>query len=138
MTEARARVFEFHVNTDRDWTSRSALGGSALERDQAWTPEHLVLAGLSRCTLKSLEYHAKRADVDATATVSAHGTVTRRDEDGRFAFVEITVALDLTVEPRPDPDATRELIQKAERDCFVGASLTAKPLYTWTIDGEEL
>ena len=138
MTEARARVFEFHVDTDRDWASRSALGGADLPRDEAWTPEHLVLAGLSRCTLTSLEYHAKRAGVEATAAVSAHGKVTRREEDGRFAFVEIAVALDLTVEPRPEPDALQALIEKAQRDCFVGASLTAKPLYTWTIDGEEL
>jgi organic hydroperoxide reductase OsmC/OhrA len=138
MSEARARVFEFQVDTDRDWNAQSERGGSALHREEAWTPEHLVLAALSRCTLTSLEYHAKRAGVEATAAVSAHGTVTRREEDGRFAFVEIAVALDLTVEPRPEPDAIRELIQKAERDCFVGASLTAKPLYTWTIDGEEL
>ena len=138
MTEARARVFEFHVDTDRGWTSRSELGGSPLERDAVWTPEHLVLAGLSRCTLTSLEYHAKRAGVEATAAVSAHGTVTRREDDGRFAFVEIAVAIDLTVEPRPEPDALRNLVQKAQRDCFVGASLTAKPAYTWTIDGEEL
>jgi organic hydroperoxide reductase OsmC/OhrA len=97
-----------------------------------------VLAGLSRCTLTSLEYHAKRAGVEATADVSARGKVTRRKEDGCFAFVEIAVALDLTVEPRPAPDTLRELVQKAQRDCFVGASLTAKPAYTWTIDGEEL
>src|SRR5258708_29725235 len=109
MTEARARVFEFHVETDRGWTSRSALGGADLPRDAGWTPEHLLLAGLSRCALTSLEYHAKRAGVEATAAVSAHGTVTRREEDGRFAFVEITVALDLTVEPRPDPDALHHL-----------------------------
>ena len=138
MTEARARVFEFHVDTDSGWTSRSALGGADLPRDAAWTPEHLVLAGLSRCTLTSLEYHAKRAGLEATAAVRAHGTVTRREEDGRFAFVEIAVTLDLTVEPRPEPDTLRDLIEKAERDCFVGASLTAEPLYTWTIEGEEL
>ncbi len=137
MTEARARVFEYHVET-RGWTSRSELGGAPLEREKAWTPEHLVLAGLSRCTLTSLEYHAKRAGVEATAAVNAHGRVTRREEDGRFAFVEITVLLDLTVEPRPEPGALRDLVQKAQRDCFVGASLTAKPTYTWTIDGEEL
>lgn len=138
MSEARARVFEFQVETDREWSARSDRGGDVLRRDEAWTPEHLVLAALSRCTLTSLEYHAKRAGVQATAAVTAHGTVTRRDEDGRFAFVAIEVALDLSAEPRPEPGAIRELIQKAERDCFVGASLTAKPLYTWTIDGEEL
>jgi len=131
-------VFEYRVDTDRAWTSRSGLGGSPLAREAEWTPEHLVLAGLSRCTLTSLEYHAKRAGVEATAAVTVHGTVTRREEDGRFAFVEISVALDLTVEPRPEPDALGELVQKAQRDCFVGASLTAKPTYTWTIDGEEL
>jgi organic hydroperoxide reductase OsmC/OhrA len=138
MPEARARVFEYQVETDRDWTSRSDLGGSYLEREVAWSPEHLVLAGLSRCTLTSLEYHAKRAGVAATAAVSAHGKVTRREGDGSFAFVEIAVALDLTVEPRPEPDTLRELVHKAQRDCFVGASLTATPAYTWTIDGEEL
>jgi organic hydroperoxide reductase OsmC/OhrA len=137
MPEQRARVFEYRVETDRDWTSRSELGGSTLHREEAWSPEHLVLAGLSRCTLTSLEYHAKRAGVEATAAVSAHGTVTRREDDERFAFVEVSVALDVTVEPRPESDALRQLVQKAERDCFVGASLTAKPSYTWTIDGEE-
>ncbi len=138
MADARARVFEFRVETDRDWRARSERGGSALPRDEAWTPEHLVLAALSCCTLTSLEYHAKRAGVEATAAVSAYGKVTRREADGRFAFVEVTVALELTVEPRPEPPALKDLLEKAERDCFVGASLTAKPVYSWTIEGEEI
>ena len=62
--------------------------------------------------------------------------MTQRDTDGRYAFVRIKVELDVTVEPRP-PNV-RELIAKAERDCFVGASLTAKPRYRWTVNGEEL
>jgi organic hydroperoxide reductase OsmC/OhrA len=138
MAEARARVFEFEVATDRDWTARSERGGSALQRDAAWTPEHLTLAALSRCTLTSLEYHAKRAGVHAQASARSRGTVTRRESDGRFAFVAITVAFELEVDPRPDPAALRKLLDNAERDCFVGASLTAEPHYTWTIDGEEL
>jgi hypothetical protein len=32
----------------------------------------------------------------------------------------------------------RDLIAKGERDCFVGASLTAKPTYRWTVNGEEI
>jgi len=90
-------VFEYRVDTDRAWASRSGLGGSPLAREAEWTPEHLVLAGLSRCTLTSLEYHAKRAGVEATAAVTAHGTVTRREDDGRFAFVDVSVALDAGV-----------------------------------------
>ena len=131
-------MFEYRVSTDEDWTATSDLGGSPIPRDDAWTPEHLVLAGLSRCTLTSLEYHAKRAGVTVTASAEAHGAVTRREEDGRFAFVAISVAFDASVSPRLEADALRELIANAERDCFVGASLTAKPTYTWRVDGEEL
>ena len=35
-------------------------------------------------------------------------------------------------------DALAELLAKAERDCFVGASLTAKPSYRWTVNGAAL
>jgi uncharacterized OsmC-like protein len=138
VAEVRARVFEYRVSTDPDWTVHSDRGGSTIARDDGWTPEHLVLAGLTRCTLTSLEYHAKRAGVAVTATADAHGSVTRRDEDGRFAFVEISVAFDVSLEPRLEDDALRTLIESAERDCFVGASLTVTPAYTWTVDGEEL
>ena len=138
MAEPRARVFEYAVSTDTDWTAHSSRGGSTIGRDEAWTPEHLVLAGLARCTLTSLEYHAKRAGVAVTASSEAHAAVTRRDEDGRFAFVEISVAFDVSVEPRLEDGALRNLIASAERDCFVGASLTVKPTYTWNVDGEGL
>jgi uncharacterized OsmC-like protein len=138
VAEARARVFEYRVSTEPDWTIHSDRGGSTIPRDDAWTPEHLVLAGLARCTLTSLEYHAKRAGVAVSATAEAHGSVTRREEDGRFAFVEISVGFDVSLDPPQHGDALRSLIASAERDCFVGASLTAKPAYTWRVEGEEL
>jgi hypothetical protein len=62
--------------------------------------------------------------------------VTQRDKDGRYAFVRIKVDLDVALDPAP-PNV-RELISKAERDCFVGASLTARPRYHWTVNGAEL
>ena len=43
----------------------------------------------------------------------------------------IDVAIDAQLEPRADD--TDDLIAKAERDCFVGASLTIKPEYTWRV-----
>jgi hypothetical protein len=46
------------------------------------------------------------------------------------------VRADVTISPAP-PDL-RELLAKAERDCFVGASLTVAPLYAWTVNGEEV
>ncbi len=138
MAEPRARVFEYRVTTDAEWTAHSDRGDAVIAREKEWTPEHLLLASLTRCTLTSLEYHARRAQVTFTSTADAHATVTRRDEDGRFAVVAVSVAFDVSFEPRPDRDLLQDLLENAERDCFVGASLTAKPIYTWNVNGEEL
>ncbi len=62
--------------------------------------------------------------------------MTRREEDGRYAFVEIGIHADVTLTPAPAN--VRELLAKAERDCFVGASLTVEPRYSWTVNGEEV
>ena len=136
---ARARIFSYDVALDREWAARSTLGGTTIpNEEEEWTPEHLVLAGLCRCILTSFRYHARRAALEPAAGSSAHGIVTRREEDGRFAFVEIRVDLNVVLEAPPSPDDLREIIMKGERDCFVGTSLTAKPDYNWTVNGEEL
>ena len=136
---ARAHTFSSDVVLDREWAARSTLGGIAIpNEEEEWTPEHLVLAGLCRCILTSFRYHARRAELEPVASASAHGIVTRQEEDGRFAFVEIRVALDVMLDVPPSANDLREIIMKGERDCFVGASLTAKPGYNWTVNGEEL
>jgi organic hydroperoxide reductase OsmC/OhrA len=132
----RAKTFSYAVSLDRDWTGTSDRGGSPLPDEQGWTPEHLLLAGLARCTLTSLRYHARLAGIAATGAADARGRVTRRQEDERYAFVELDVELDVSFEPSPQD--VRELLAKAERDCFVGASLTAAPRYSWIVDGEEI
>ena len=111
----------------------SADGAAKLELGAEWKPEHLVLAGLVRCTLESLRFHASRVGVDFVTSATATATVTRRESDERYAFAEITVDFELELDPQPDD--VSELLAKAERDCFVGASLTAKPTYRWRVNG---
>ncbi len=132
----QAKTFSYAVSLDRAGAATSDEGGSALPIEEAWTPEHLLLAGLARCTLTSLAYHARRIGVESGGSASAGGEVTQRTTDGRYAFIRIRVDLDVTIEPAPQN--VRELLSKAERDCFVGASLTAKPRYRWTVNGEEI
>ena len=137
MSTTRARVFEYDVSLDRGWAARSGLGGSVIaDEGEEWTPEHLLLASLARCTLTSFRYHARRAGLEPATSARAHGMVTRREEDGRFALVEADVEIDVALEAAPDADVLRELVAKGERDCFVGASLTVKPAYRWTVNGE--
>ena len=131
-------MFTYDVALDGAWTATSPLGGTTIRNEEReWSPEHLVLTGLCRCVLTSFRYHARRAGHEPVSSGKAHGVVTRREEDGRFAFVEIRLDLETSVEPSPDADALRALIAKGERDCFIGASLTIKPDYYWTVNGED-
>jgi uncharacterized OsmC-like protein len=132
------RVYEFDVAVDQDGTATSGRGGPAIVKDEEWWAEHLVLAGLLRCTLASLGYAARKANVDVVARGRAHGTVAKRDTDGRYAFVDIESSFELEVAPPPDPEALATMLEKTERGCFVGNSLTAKPRYRWKVNDEDV
>ena len=135
----RARSFTYGISLDRDWVATSDRGGSPLPSEEdAWTPEHLLLAALIRCTLTSFRHHARRAGYEPASRGSVEGVVTRREADGRFAVVETRVDLAVSFDSAPPQDEVRALIEKGERDCFVGASLIAKPDYHWTVNGEDL
>jgi organic hydroperoxide reductase OsmC/OhrA len=129
-----AKTFEYAAALDRDGSL--VADGSELEPGDAWTPEHLVLAGLMRCTLKSLRHHAEGVGVSVSGSAAAEAVVTKREDDGRYAFVEVEVGLDVRLDPTPESPALTELLDLAERDCFVGASLTAPPRYEWRVNGE--
>jgi organic hydroperoxide reductase OsmC/OhrA len=135
---ARTRVLQFDITVDRSGNARSALGGSPIPREPEWWAEHLVLAGLVRCTLASLDYSARRAGVTVVSSGSAHGVVTKRDQDGLHAFVEIETTLEVEVEPVLDDDGLRGLLARAEHGCFVSNSLIARPRHRWIVNGEEV
>ena len=130
----KAKEFRYAIGLDR--TGRiTADGQSPLELDAAWTPEHLVLAGLVRCTLQSLRFHAAPLEIDFVADGSAAAVITRRSNDGRYGFVEIDVELNLELDPAPPGEELAALLAKAERDCFIGASLKPSPRYRWSVNG---
>jgi organic hydroperoxide reductase OsmC/OhrA len=134
----RPRVLQFDITIDRSGDAHSALGGSSLPREAEWWAEHLVLAGLVRCTLASLDYSARRAGVEVVSSGSAHGVVTKRADDGLHAFVEIETTLDVQVTPALDDDGLRGLLARAEHGCFVSNSLTARPTHRWIVNGEQI
>ncbi len=134
---AKAKEFRYAIGLDR--TGRVTADGRApLDLDAAWTPEHLVLAGLVRCTLQSLRFHAAPLGIDFVANGSASALITRRPDDGRYGFVEIDVKLDLELDPAPPGEELAALLAKAERDCFIGASLKPSPSYSWRVNGAAL
>ena len=130
-------MLEFDVSVDAGGTARSGAGGEAIAVVDGWLAEHLVLAGLVRCMLASLAHAAKRAELDVEARGSAQGTITKRG-DGLYAFVEIEARYEVDLTPAPSGEALAELLERAERGCFVGNSLAARPRYRWTVNGERV
>jgi len=126
----KAKVLEYAVEVDRG--GRMTIpGGAQITPGEGWSPDHMLLAALVRCSIDSLAYHARRAGHNVTASGEAFGKVTKRAGDGRYALVEIDVSVHAQLSPRATD--TAQLTEKAERDCFVGASLTIEPTYTWHV-----
>jgi organic hydroperoxide reductase OsmC/OhrA len=129
---AEGKEFRYAVDL-REGGALRTEDGTALDAGPAWSPEHLLLAALVRCSLKSLAYHAARAGI---AVEQAHGSTralfAKRKSDGRYAATELEVDLDVRLSPQPGERELAELLGKAERDCFIGASLTVHPTYRWT------
>jgi organic hydroperoxide reductase OsmC/OhrA len=101
--------------------------------DDRWSPEQLFLAGLASCTMISFLAHAEHKGVDVTGyRAEIGGTVMRRVEDGRYAFVHVHQRPIVTV-AAGQAERARELIGKAERDCFISASTTAEVQNDWDI-----
>lgn len=110
--------------------------GVRLEAGPEWSPEHLLLAALVRCSLKSLRYHAERRRIELGATSGrARTLVTKPEGSDRYALVETDVELVVQVAPEPEADALADLLAIAERDCFIGSSLAARPSYRWIVNG---
>ncbi len=130
MSPAQPKTFHYAVELDRGGRL-SVAGGASIEQLEGWSPDHLLLAALTRCSIESLGYHARRAGHELQASGFAEGTVTRRHGDGRYAFVEINCRIDAQLTPRTNE--VDDLLAKAERDCFVSASLTIEPTFEWRI-----
>jgi uncharacterized OsmC-like protein len=125
----RAKELRYAVDLTADGELRDE-NGVVLDVPAEWSPEHLLLAALVRCSLKGVEVRS--------AAGSSRTLVTQRETDGRYALVETEADLAVELAPEPEPDTLSELLALAERDCWVGSSLTAKPSYRWVVNGRTI
>jgi organic hydroperoxide reductase OsmC/OhrA len=125
-----AKVLEYAIELDN--AGRMTIpGGGQFVPPEGWSADHMLLAALVRCSIDAFSYHARRAGHEVAASGEAQGTVTRSGADDRYRFVEIDVRINAQLTPRTND--VDDLIARAERDCFVGASLALKPEYEWHV-----
>ena len=130
----RAKHFDYWVTLDEEGLSAD---GEALELENA-KAEHLLLAGLARCSISSLLYFARQRNVEVEATAYVSGTVTRREQDDRYGFTNIECRMDIQLENGLSDEDLRALLESAEWGCFVSASLNPAPRYRWRVNGRDL
>jgi organic hydroperoxide reductase OsmC/OhrA len=99
----------------------------------SWSPEHLFLGALESCTMLSFLAHCEHNDLDVLEyAAAATGSIERRSEDRRYAFTSVDVVVSVRMAPG-HAGAASALTGKAERDCFITASTTARIETDWRI-----
>jgi organic hydroperoxide reductase OsmC/OhrA len=132
----RAKHFEYWINLDEG--GALSADGQPIDLGEAVSAEHLLLAGLARCSLSSLAHFAGQRKLEVHGSAYASGTVTRRAEDDRYGFTDIECRMDIRLEGDLAEDDLRTLLESAEWGCFVGASLNPAPRYKWRVNGRDL
>lgn len=132
----RAKHFDYWISLDEG--GALSADGDPVTIEGEVGAEHLLLAALARCSISSLEHFARQKDLQVRASAYASGTVTRREENDRYGFVNIECKLDVQLDGELADDQLRTLLESAEWGCFIGASLTPAPRYSWRVNGRNL
>ena len=118
----REKQIPYAVTLERDG-SIAAEGNEPIRFEEEWTPEHLLLAALARCCVGAFRIHANRHSLELV---------------GSWGFLELECRAEIQLLPQPDEEVLQEVIEKAERGCFIGGSLRPEPVYAWTVNGREV
>jgi organic hydroperoxide reductase OsmC/OhrA len=132
----RAKHFDYWISLDEGGSLTA--DGNPVQIGGDVSAEHLLLTALARCSISSLEHFARQKGIEVTASAYASGTVTRREEEDRYGFVDIQCKLDARLDPEPPADELRPLLESAEWGCFIGASIKPAPKYAWRVNGRDL
>lgn len=87
-----------------------------------WSPEHLLVAGAASCFALTLAGIAQRREIPLhDVAVGGVGHMTRR-ADGRFGFVVVELAVEITTEEGFEENA-RRAARAAESGCLIAQAL---------------
>jgi peroxiredoxin-like protein len=91
----------------------------------AWSPEQLLLAAVASCFLLTFRAVAQHSHLDlVSVSIETEGVVDR--VDARTRFTEIVLRPRVVVPGGADTHRVRRALEKAEANCIVTASLTAR------------
>jgi len=90
-----------------------------------WTPEHFFVAGVVSCFVSTFSGISEASKFRfASLEVDAEGVLEKLPEGWRFTEVKLHPTLKIAGEQ--DRDRGRKLLEKAEQNCIVARSITAR------------
>lgn len=88
-----------------------------------WTPEDMFVASVNSCVMMTFLAYAQHKGLEfVTYESEAEGLL--ENVDGRYQFTEISLHPHITVKSLEDSDRAREILDSAQRGCFVSNSIT--------------
>jgi peroxiredoxin-like protein len=90
-----------------------------------WTPEELLVGSLNTCIMLTFLSLAQARGLTLAAYESeAEGLL--ENVEGKFRITEVTVRPHVTVKREAELDRARELMERAEGECFISNSIKSK------------
>jgi peroxiredoxin-like protein len=129
----------FRYKAKTTWTSARRGSLSAVEKSNivvgsppefkgepdVWTPEELLVGSLNTCIMLTfLSLAQGRGLTPAAYESEAEGLL--ENVEGRFRITEVTVRPRITVKQEAELERARELMERAEGECFISNSIKAK------------
>jgi organic hydroperoxide reductase OsmC/OhrA len=135
--QTRPKVFHYDVRTR--WTERrrgvlAAQGKPALEvasppefkgHPGVWTPEDLLVAAVSACTMTTFLSFAERRDIGLVA-YECDATGTLEMVEGKFRFSRVVLRPRIVVARQEDIPRALTAFHDAEAACLIANSLLTK------------
>ncbi len=141
-TRPTVRPKEFHFPLVVDWVGARRVSARVEGKEPvevcpppvfrgddptAWSAEDLLVAAAASCLAVTFTGIAERAGLEYEKLAVAGDGVCGRRPDGRFGFTRLTLRVEL--ETPADVAEARGLVEQAEANCLVAASLDV-PLET--------
>jgi peroxiredoxin-like protein len=129
----------FRYKAKTTWTSARRGSLSAAEKSNivigsppefkgepdVWTPEELLVGSLNTCIMLTfLSLAQARGLTPAAYESEAEGLL--ENVEGRFCITEVTVRPQITVKQEGELERARELMERAEGECFISNSIKSK------------
>ena len=90
-----------------------------------WTPEELLIGSVNTCIMLTFLFLAQARGLTPTGYESeAEGLL--ENVEGKYRITEVTVRPHITVKGEAELDRAREIMERAEGECFISNSVKSR------------